>query len=78
MRKPIIWVPTKSDTNRAVQSQKMIRRLKCRIKEEEEEGLYYPCRENKVADQLCSYCTAVCVFVFAYANCWFSDSTALL
>ena len=22
------------------------------------EGLYYPCSENKGADQLCSYCTA--------------------
>ena len=25
---------------------------------EEVEGLYYPCSENKGADQLCSYCTA--------------------
>ena len=24
----------------------------------EEEGLYYPCSENKGTDQLCSYCTA--------------------
>ena len=28
MRKPNIWVPTRSDTNRAVQSQKMVRSLK--------------------------------------------------
>ena len=35
-----------SDTNRAVQPHKMVRGLKCRIKEAEE--LYY----------LCSYCTA--------------------
>ena len=56
MRKPIIWVPTRSDTNRPAQSQKKARSLKLRIKVEEE--LYYPCSENKGADQLCSYCTA--------------------
>ena len=42
--------PTKSDTKRAVQPQKMARGLKFRI--EEEEGLYYICRKNKSADQL--------------------------
>ena len=42
--------PTKSDTNRAVQPQKMVRDLKFRIYEVE--GLYYPCSENKCADQL--------------------------
>ena len=48
--------PTLSDTNRLVQSQKIARSLKFRLMEEEE--LYYPCSENKGADQLCSYCTA--------------------
>ena len=56
MRKPTILVPTRSDTNRSVQSQKQARSLIFRICEEEE--LYYPCSENKGADQLCSYCTA--------------------
>ena len=28
MRKPAIWVPTRSDTNRPVQAQEMARRLK--------------------------------------------------
>ena len=46
-------VSTKSDTNRAVQPQKMARGLKFRIEEEEE--LYYPCSENKGADQLRGY-----------------------
>ena len=45
--------PTRSDTNRAVQSQKMARGLKFRIKVGE--GLYYPCSENKDANQLCGY-----------------------
>ena len=42
--------PTRSDTNRAVQSQKMARGLKFWMWEVE--GLYHPCSENKGADQL--------------------------
>ena len=45
--------PIRSDTNRAVQPQKMARCLKFQIKEVE--GLYYPCSENKGADQICGY-----------------------
>ena len=45
-----------SDTNRAVQSQKMASGLKFRIKVGE--GFYYPCIENKDADQLRSYLEA--------------------
>ena len=45
--------PTRSDTNRAVQQQKMTRDLKFRIKEVGE--LYYLCSENKGADQLRGY-----------------------
>ena len=51
--------PTRSNINRSVQSQKKARSLKFWIKVEEE--LYYPCSENKGADQLCSNC----IFVFA-------------
>ena len=54
--KPTMWFPNRSDTNQAVQSQKQARSLKFRIKEEEE--VYYPCSENKGADQLRSYCEA--------------------
>ena len=45
--------PTRSDTNLAVQLQNKARRLK--LWTLVEEGLYYPCGENKGADQLCSY-----------------------
>ena len=55
--------PTWSDTNQAVQLQKMARCLKFRIKEVE--GLNYP-----VIAKL------ICAFVFAYAKCWFSHDTA--
>ena len=70
MRKPAFWFQTCSDTNQAVQLQKMARGLKFRIKEE---GLYYPCSENKGADQFCGYreadlrlCFRICkMFVFS-------------
>ena len=42
--------PTRSHTNRSVQSLNMARGLKFWVKIEE--GLYYPCSENKGADQL--------------------------
>ena len=50
MRKQTIWVLNRSDTNRAVQSQKMVRGWKFFIYKVEE--LFYPCSENKGTDQL--------------------------
>ena len=70
MRKPTFWFPTWSDTNQAVQLQKMARGLKFRILKVE--GVYYQYSENKDADQLCGFC----VFVFAYAKRWFSHDAA--
>ena len=65
MRKPTLWFPTRSDTNRAVEPQYIARSLK-------EEGLYYPCNENKGADQLPGYHQAdLCLYLRIYANCWF-------
>ena len=46
-------VPTGSDTNRPVQSLKKARCSKFRIYGVKK--MYYPCSENKGADQLCSY-----------------------
>ena len=72
-----MWFPNWSDTNQPVQSQKQSRDLRFWIKEEE--GLYYPCNENKGADQLRGNAVTaklVCAFVFAYANCWFSHAVA--
>ena len=56
MRKPTVWFLNRSDINRAVQSQKMARRLEFWIYKEEE--MYYPCSENKGANQLRSDCEA--------------------
>ena len=49
-------VSTRSDTNRGVQPQKMVRDLKFRIYKVED--LYCPFSENKGADQLRGYITA--------------------
>ena len=46
--------PTSSDTNRAVQLQKMARGLKFGFRKYID-GLYYLCSENKGADQLRGY-----------------------
>ena len=41
--------------------------------------MYYPSSENKGADQLRGVnAKLICVFVFAYANCWFSHEAAHL
>ena len=56
--------PTMFIQNRS-DKDKMARSLNCRILEEE--GLYYPCT---VTEKL------ICAYVFAYANCWFSDAAA--
>ena len=70
MRKPTFWFPTRSETNQAVQLQKVARGLKFRIYKVE--GLYYLCSENKGPAKL------ICVFVYAYVKCWFSHDAAQL
>ena len=66
---------TRSNTNQAVQPQKMARGWKFGIEEVEE--LYYLSSENKEADQLRGHVTAqlICAFVFAYAESRFSHDT---
>ena len=56
--------PTRSDTNRPVQSQNKVRILEFLV--EVEEKLYYPSSENKGADQLTAH--LICAFVSAYAK----------
>ena len=62
------------DINQALQSQKMARGLKFRIKEVE--GLYYLCSENKGANQLRNYRQADLHLCFAYAKSQFSHNEA--
>ena len=70
MRKWASGFPIRSDTNRAVQPQKIAGELKFRILKVE--GLYYSYSENIVTAQL------ICVFVFAYAKSRFSHNEAQL
>ena len=75
MRTPTIWVPTRSDTNQAVQSQKMVRGWNFWIWKVEE--LYYPCSENKGTDQLRGYREAdLCLCFRIDADCLFSSAAA--
>ena len=53
MGKLTLWFLNRPDTNQAAQSQEQARSLKFRIYEEEE--VYYPCSENKGADQIRGY-----------------------
>ena len=62
MRKQIIWVPTRSDTNRTVQSQKMLEAGNFGVEKVEE--VYYPCSENKGADQLRSLFSSMQIVCF--------------
>ena len=63
-------LPTRSDTNWALQPQKKARRLTFLMLEVE--GLYYLCTENQGAYQP----QLICAFVFAYAKSRFShDAT---
>ena len=60
--------PTRSDTNQPVQSQTQARSLRFWILEEE--GLYYPCSENKGADQLRGYREAGLRLCFRICRLW--------
>ena len=53
MGKPTFWFPTWSDTNQAVQLQKMARGLKFQIWKAV--GLYYLCSEKKVLISFAGY-----------------------
>ena len=53
VRKPTLWILTRSDTNQAIQPLEMARGWKFCIKEVE--GLYYPSSEIKGTDQLRGY-----------------------
>ena len=70
--KPTMWFPNWSDTNRPVQAQKQARSLKFWIYKVEE--LCYS--KNKALISFAVTAKLICVFVFAYADCWFSHVTA--
>ena len=64
----MFWFPTWSDTNQAVQLQKMARGLKFRIKKVE--GLYYLCSETKALISITVTAKLIC------AKCGLSSDVA--
>ena len=75
MRKPTFWFLTWSDTNQAVQPQKMARGLKFRFYKEEG---FYNVAKAKALISFAVTAKLICVFVFPYAKCWFSHTAAHL
>ena len=73
MRKLTMWFPNRSEKNRAVQSQKKAKSLKFRIYEEEVYYIYI-----RLAKPTALTAKLIWVFVFAYADCWFSHGEAYL
>ena len=74
MRKPTIWVQTRSDTNQPAQSQKQARSLQFLIYEEE--GCTIRVAKTKALISCAVTAQLICGFVFAYANCLCSYAVA--
>ena len=74
MRKQTFWFPTWSDTNQAVQPQKIARVLKFQIRKLRDCTTYVA--KTKALISFAVTAKLICVFVFAYANCWFSHDAA--
>ena len=70
--KPTMWFPTRSDTNRPVQAQKRARSLKFR------KNCTIRVAKTKALISLAVIAKLICVFVFAYADCWFSHEAAFM
>ena len=69
-----MWFPNRSDTNQAAQSQKQARSLKFVFKKKRDCTI---CVEK--TKELISFAVTtklICVFVFAYADCWLSHEAA--
>ena len=75
MRKPTFWFPTWSDTNKAVQLQKMAGCLEISGLESRGIVVIYVAK-TKVLISFAVTAKLMCVFVFAYAKRWFSYDAA--
>ena len=74
MRKPTFWFPTWSDTNQAVQLQKMARGLKFGFRNKR--NCTIRVAKTKALISFAVTAKLICVFVFAYAKRWFSHDAA--
>ena len=76
MRIPTFWFSTRSETNRAVQSQKMARCLKFQIRKKRGCTIYVA--KTKALISFAATERLICVFVFTCAKRWFSHDAAQL
>ena len=77
MRKPTKWFLNRSDTNRAAPSEKMARGLKnFGFKKKRKCTIHVA--KTKALISFAVTAQLICGFVFAYADCWFSDAAAHL
>ena len=74
MRKLTFWFSTRSDTNRAVQSQKMARGLNFGFRKKRDCTIYVA--KTKALISFAVTAKLICVFVFAYAQRLFSHDVA--
>ena len=68
--KPTMWFPNRSDTNRAVQAQKMARSLKFRISVVQKRNCTIRVAKTKALVSFAVTAKLICAFVFAKADCW--------
>ena len=69
--KPTMWFPNRSDTNRPVQAQKRAGSLKFQVR-----NCTIRVAKTKALISFAVTAKLICVFVFAYADCWFSYEAA--
>ena len=69
-----MWFPNRSDINRTVQSQKMVRGLNFVFYLKR--GCTICVAKTKALISFAVTAKLICVFVFAYADCWFSHEAA--
>ena len=70
MRKPTFWFPTWSDTNRVAQPQKISRDLDFGFGKKRDCTIRVA--KTKALISFADTAKLICIFVFAYAKCWFS------
>ena len=70
-----MWFPNRSDTNRAVQSQKIARGLKFWFYIEER-NCSIGVAKTKALISFAVSAKLICAFVFAYEDCWFFHGAA--
>ena len=70
-----MWFPNRSDTNRPVQSQKMARDWKF-LDLKSKRNCTTRVAKTKALISFAVTAKLICAFVFAYADCWFSNGAA--